>query len=64
MNGEEVYNINQLIGYDCNGNEIYEGDKLMSAGNVEFVAELWAMGVNALDADALEGGMFKFKIEK
>ena len=40
MNGEEVYNINQLIGYDCDGNEIYEGDKLMSAGNVEFTAEL------------------------
>lgn len=28
MNDEEVYNICQLVGYDADGNEVYEGDKV------------------------------------
>lgn len=28
MNGEQVCNICQLIGYDAAGNEIYEGDRV------------------------------------
>lgn len=28
MNGEEVYDISQLVGYDAAGEEVYEGDEL------------------------------------
>ena len=63
INGEEVYSINQLVGYDSEGQEVYEGDKLISDSGTEFTAELWAMGVNALDADAIEDGLFKFKLK-
>ena len=54
--------IAQLVGYDAEGNEIYEGDTLVSAGGIEFTAELWAMGVNDLDADDI-GGAFKFTLK-
>ena len=52
-----------LIGYDCDENEIYEGDKLINSSGIEFTAELWDMGVNALDADTLNNGIFKFKLK-
>ena len=54
--------VERLIGYDCDGKEVYEGDIVIGAGQ-EFTAELWAMGVNAVDADALEGGLFNFKLK-
>ena len=54
--------IAQLVGYDSDGKEVYEGDIVIGAGQ-EFTVELRAMGVNALDADALEGGLFKFKLK-
>ena len=60
----EPNSVAQLIGYDSNGKEVYEGDKLVSAAGIEFIAELWAMGANALDADALEGGIFKFTLRE
>ena len=55
--------IAQFVGYDVDGNEVYEGDKLVDSKDNEFIAELWAMGTNALDADSLENGIFKFKLK-
>ena len=55
--------VERLLGYDCDGKEVYEGDKLVNGANDEFTAEMWAMGVSALNADTLEGGIFKFKLK-
>ena len=54
----------QLVGYDINGKEIYESDKLIDSGGIEFTAEMWAMGVNSLDADSLKNGIFKFTLKE
>ena len=53
----------QFVGYDADGKEVYEGDKLVDSNGNEFFAELWAMGANTLDADVLENGIFKFKLK-
>lgn len=34
--------IRQLVGYDCDGNEVYEGDIVISPGGRKYVAELRA----------------------
>ncbi len=55
----------QLVGYDKNGNEVYEGDKILidDAGEDEFFATCLSVGVNHWGACFLHGGNFIFTKE-
>ena len=63
-NAVEESTVGQFTGLkDKNNVEIYEGDILADSNGNEFVAELWAMSANTLDADVLKNGIFKFKLK-
>ena len=55
----------QLVGIDANGNEVYEGDKILidDAGEDEFFATCLPVGVNHWGGCFLHGGNFIFTKE-
>lgn len=57
--------IAQFVGYDRDGNEVYEGDKILidDAGEDEFFATCLPVGVNHWGGCFLHGGNFIFTKE-
>ena len=55
----------QLVGFDADGNEVYEGDKILidDAGEDEFFATCLPVGVNHWGGCFLHGGNFIFTKE-
>lgn len=49
FNGEEVTDVAQLVGYDADGNEIYEGDKLTDSFGQEWTAKIHQGGGTGVD---------------
>lgn len=47
----DLNSVAQLVGYDANGNEVYEGDKLVDTGGNEHVAWLESTAQNTDTAE-------------
>lgn len=61
----EPDSVAQLVGFDRDGNEVYEGDKILidDAGEDEFFATCLPVGVNHWGGCFLHGGNFIFTKE-
>lgn len=49
----EKDSIAQLVGYDKEGNELYEGDVVVDQNGKEFQAEIWKMASNDSEANSI-----------
>ena len=57
--------IAQLCGYDDDGKEVYEGDKVVDGNGNEYTVRFYAMGVNDEDCVSLDyDGKLCFKLKE
>lgn len=64
FNGEEVDEIAQFVGYDKNGKEIYEGDKLTDKFGHDLTARIFFMAESHGGRFSLNCTNFDFKLKK